>query len=377
MRDIPLSVTDKTLSAIFSRFGALRAVTVDRSHGVRQRKWRERKESELRQSQQRELQRTIAKLRETFVDDLTTAYEQQFLRVSVGGGSDGDIETLRLMMAHLQYQFDLCDLLELDAASQSLLVPICSDSTVAAVLAPIAQCEGAEAMSLFQQRGRVIIANAPHTQKLRDALQTHPLVTSIRRTSVEKAELDAALRHGELEVTFRSPTETSMRRFISGVATEYLGVAASALRIDAFTPHRIPSFWRRWSERGGSDGGFFGDSVRDTEHALGSIAQRVTDREVNSDAKSEENLFCSALIHFDSADAVRRITASKALSLWGMVINGVRCSVSRAPTMLRLSNVPHSETAPLRICGSSEFRWSWVGRDRSRAIGSCWERTFV
>ena len=193
VRDIPLSVTDKTLSAIFSRFGALRAVTVDRSHGVRQRKWRERKESELRQSQQRELQRTIAKLRETFVDDLTTAYEQQFLRVSVGGGSDGDIETLRLMMAHLQYQFDLCDLLELDAASQSLLVPICSDSTVAAVLAPIAQCEGAEAMSLFQQRGRVIIANAPHTQKLRDALQTHPLVTSIRRTSVEKAELDAAL----------------------------------------------------------------------------------------------------------------------------------------------------------------------------------------
>ena len=68
------------------------------------------KEKQLRVSQEHELERTITKLQETFERDMVSEYQQQYLRVSLDLPAADRTETLRLLMAHLQHQFDIADL---------------------------------------------------------------------------------------------------------------------------------------------------------------------------------------------------------------------------------------------------------------------------
>ena len=76
-----MTVTDKTLSGIFSKFGAGSAIIVDRQQSMVQQKWIRHKQRELRQKQQDELEETIERLRSNLTRNMMNDYKVKSIEI--------------------------------------------------------------------------------------------------------------------------------------------------------------------------------------------------------------------------------------------------------------------------------------------------------
>eukprot|EP01083_Nonionella_stella_P174698 606362_1 len=329
VRDVPMNVTDRKLAQIFSKFGPISAITMDRYQSVKQQKFIDWKHEELAQNQRDELDKTIKKLSTTVVHNAMNEYEQEYLKLELSIENKGDI--LRLIMAHLQHQFDIADMELTD--DESLLIPVCFDRSVCDLLSDF--CDA----TLFYEEGNIIMLTTSSGEApIRDALTAHPKVSNVRKSGKPK---DGMI---ELEIRFVSKLECSITDFIESLCVSYYNLSLSDLQMSHHIPHRIPQWWRDMHEQ--TTHSFFNHTVADTDKV--SISQRINKVSTEGDEElTQDAATCSAFIYFADGDALDTVICSHT-KLWGMVINGQRCRVSVAPTQIQLKNVPYDPWNPIR-----------------------------
>eukprot|EP01084_Bolivina_argentea_P262837 444655_1 len=340
IQDIPLNVTDVKLAQTLSKFGDISAIVMDRYQSVRQQEWIKHKQNELKQNQKDELIKTINKLRNDVNRSMINDYEQQYLCVELD--IDNNYEILRLIMAHLQYQFDIhnCELIE----NRKLIIPVCLDDSVSEILANLRnECK------FYQECGNIIISTPINNEKvIRNTLNGHRLITNLRRLGMENFK-SGKLEDGsvEIEVVFVSKIETSIKAFIHSLCSDYYNINISKLSISHYIPHNIPQWYRNMNEETKHE--FFSNTIQDKEYS--SIAQRM--KKIATYDQSDEELSktriatCNAFIYFKDIATLNTILCKQS-KIWGMVINGARCRISNAPTQIKLKNVPYDASNPIR-----------------------------
>ena len=246
---------------------------------------------------------------------------------------DNNQQILRLIMAHLQHQFDLNDA-ELIDDGQTLLVPICSDKSASKMLSPLKS----NSSKFYFQHGNIILS-APSSQEytIRDELDRHHSIDSFKKILQKDGMI-------EMEITFSSKLESSIKHFILSLCSTYFNIDESKVSMAHFVPYRIPSWYRNMSEQTKSE--FFSHTIEDTD--TWSIAQRMTMHKKESDEDTTNNTNCNAFIYFEDAQAVTSILCNHT-KIWGMVINGTRCRISHPPKQIILKNVPYDSSNPVRF----------------------------
>ena len=70
-----MNTTDRKLAQIFSKFGEISAIIMDRQQAVKQSQWMKYKQNELKQNQKTELNYTVQQLRKNMQKNMINDYE--------------------------------------------------------------------------------------------------------------------------------------------------------------------------------------------------------------------------------------------------------------------------------------------------------------